>query len=409
VPRDYALEHASSLIVYAALGGAAALLSHAFYTALLGLRAYCRSHGKRLAWAWPGLGGLVTGVLAVSCMWGLGLRGVTGDGYATLSAALRGELSMVGLATLLLAKFVATTFCYATGGAGGLFAPVLFMGAMLGGGFGRLDHLLLLHSDTQLGAFALVGMGALFAAVIRAPITSVLIIFEMTGSYELVLPLMIANSAAYVLARRLFAHGIYEALLEQDGLALPRRADQSPGLAAFRVGDAMTTQLITLAADDTVHAAAERVGQLPYSIYPVLDSQAALIGLISEARIRRRLAGGQGETLLREHARALEYLRADEPLLDAVVRMNRLGARQMVVVAADGGKLLGMLAMSDVMRAHVAAAAERQGDPNLGLGWGERAAVAWQRRDSGGATGGSATGPSNPVDSKQPRSDGSQG
>jgi hypothetical protein len=105
----------------------------------------------------------------------------------------------------------------------------------------------------------------------------------------------------------------------------------------------------------------------------------------------------------------LEYLRADEPLLDAVVRMNRLGARQMVVVAADGGKLLGMLAMSDVMRAHVAAAAERQGDPNLGLGWGERAAVAWQRRDSGGATGGSATGPSNPVDSKQPRSDGSQG
>jgi hypothetical protein len=140
----------------------------------------------------------------------------------------------------------------------------------------------------------------------------------------------------------------------------------------------------------------------------VLDSDAALIGLISEARIRRRLAGGQGETLLREHARALEYLRADELLVDAVVRMNRLGARQMAVIAADGGKLLGMLAMSDVMRAHVDAAADAQRYPNEGLGWGERAAVAWQRRDSAGTTGGLAAGPSGAADTERPPPPGSQ-
>jgi CIC family chloride channel protein len=316
-------------------------------------------------------------------MWGFGLRGVTGDGYGTLSAALRGELTIAELSVLAVAKFVATIFCYATGGAGGLFAPVLFMGGMLGGSFGRLDRLLLLHHDTQLGAFALVGMGALFAAVIRAPITSVLIIFEMTGSYELVLPLMIANSAAYVLARRLFSHGIYDALLEQDGLSLPR-SQPATGLAGFRVGDAMTTQLITLPADGTMAEAAERVAALPYSIYPVLDPVAGFIGLLSEARIRRRVAAGEGATPIRDHARVLEYLRADEPLVDAVLQMNRLGARQMAVVAADGGQLLGMLAMSDVMRAHSEAVEPGQ-TPREGGAWAERSAVAWRNRDSAGA------------------------
>ena len=87
------------------------------------------------------------------------------------------------------------------------------MGGMLGGAFGYIDRTLFVaHTHTELGAFALVGMGAMFAAVIRSPITSVLIIFEMTGSYELVLPLMIANSAGYVLSRRFYATPIYEAV-----------------------------------------------------------------------------------------------------------------------------------------------------------------------------------------------------
>jgi CIC family chloride channel protein len=102
--------------------------------------------------------------------------------------------------------------------------PALFVGAMLGGAVGHLDLALLEHEPRQLGAFALVGMGAVFAGVIRAPITSVLIIFEMTGAYGLILPLMLANVTSFVLARRHRPTPIYDALLAQDGVVLPHGA-----------------------------------------------------------------------------------------------------------------------------------------------------------------------------------------
>src|SRR5262249_52010084 len=151
----------------------------------------------------PAVGGLVTGILTIAMMLWLATEGVAGDGYATLSTALDGDLALEVMLALVVAKLLATAFSYSSGGAGGIFAPVPFIGGMLGGSFGHLDRFLLTHPDSQLGAFSLVGMGAFFAAVIRAPITSVLIIFEMTRSYGLVLPLMIANATAYMLSRRL--------------------------------------------------------------------------------------------------------------------------------------------------------------------------------------------------------------
>ena len=147
---------------------------------------------KRLPkWSHPGVGGLVTGTLAVLVLKFLGTTGVTGGGYETLGRALAGQLGLDVLLALCAIKVVATVFSYSSGGAGGIFAPSLFVGAMLGGAIGYLDVGLLQHEEKQLGAFALVGMGAVFAGVIRAPITSVLIIFEMTGGYGLVLPLML--------------------------------------------------------------------------------------------------------------------------------------------------------------------------------------------------------------------------
>lgn len=118
---------------------------------------------------------------------------VTGGGYGTLSLALSGGLAFRALLILCVFKLIATVFSYGSGGAGGIFAPALFIGGMLGGAFGYFDHSLFHHGGNELGSFALVGMGAVFAGIIRAPITSVLIIFEMTGSYELILPLMISN------------------------------------------------------------------------------------------------------------------------------------------------------------------------------------------------------------------------
>jgi CIC family chloride channel protein len=221
VPGDYGLDHASSLLVYAALGCAAAFVSHAFYVALLGTRAWFRNQSGLPPWVRPAVGGFATGVAAIATLSLLHIGGVNGDGYATLTAALSGTLTLGVMLWLAAAKFGATVMCYGSGGAGGIFAPVLFIGGMLGGSFGFLDRSLLGHLDGHLGGFALVGMGALFAAVIRAPITSVLIIFEMTNSYRLVLPLMLANTAAFALATRFHPTPIYEALLEQDGVHLP--------------------------------------------------------------------------------------------------------------------------------------------------------------------------------------------
>jgi CIC family chloride channel protein len=120
-------------------------------------------------------------------------------------------------------KLVATVCSYSSGGAGGIFAPALFMGAMLGGAVGYIDVAVFHHSTDAIGAFAVVGMGAVFAGIIRAPMTSVLIIFEMTGGYGLVLPLMIANMSAFALARHWRHTPVYEALLAQDGIHLAQR------------------------------------------------------------------------------------------------------------------------------------------------------------------------------------------
>lgn len=383
VPGAYGLDHASSLLIYAAIGAGAAAAADAYYAGLLGLRAWFARWRWPGRWALPAVGGLATGVLAVLVLLTTGQRGVTGDGYGMLTAALSGTLTLQVMLVLGIAKLAASVLCYASGGSGGIFAPVLFIGAMLGGSFGLLDRALLGHAQADIGAFALVGMGAFFAAVIRAPITSVLIIFEMTDGYGLVLPLMIANTVAYMLARRSRPVPIYEALLEQDGLHLPHTQRAASLLSSYLVREAMTTELVTLPADLSVAEALARVEGRPFSFFPVLEGGHELVGVISEPRLRRRVAEGRGEELVRAQAREEEVLRADQPLVDAVAQMARLRMRQMVVVAPSAPRrLVGVLAMSDVMRAHArAASGDELVDSSAGA-QANRSAVSWATRDT---------------------------
>jgi CIC family chloride channel protein len=132
------------------------------------------------------------------------------------------------MAVLCLLKLAATVSSYSSGGAGGIFAPALYMGGMLGGAVGYIDVAVFHHPADSIGAFAVVGMGAVFAATIRAPMTSVLIVFEMTVGYGLVLPLMIANMSAYALARHWRPTPIYEAFLEQDGIFIHQKPKPQP-------------------------------------------------------------------------------------------------------------------------------------------------------------------------------------
>ncbi|MDR3774358.1 MAG: chloride channel protein [Terracidiphilus sp.] len=221
VQGNYQLTNTSSLVWYALLGLLAAVVSVAFTDSLLGLRAWFRGLKTVPRWVQPAIGGAATGGLAAVGLALFHLNGVAGDPYGTLTLALTGKMTVISMAVFCVLKLAATVCSYSSGGSGGIFAPSLFMGAMLGGAVGYLDVTVFHHSTDAIGAFAVVGMGAVFAGIVRAPMTSVLIIFEMTGGYGLVLPLMIANMSAFALARHWRRTPVYDALLAQDDIYLP--------------------------------------------------------------------------------------------------------------------------------------------------------------------------------------------
>ena len=236
VPKHYELGNDSSLIWYALLGLLAAMVSVAFTDSLLWVRARFKRLTAVPRWVHPAIGGAATGSLAVVALLLFHQNGIAGDPYKTLTMALTGAsgLTVTAMAALCVLKLAATVTSYSSGGAGGIFAPSLYMGGMLGGAVGYIDVAVFHHPADSIGAFAVVGMGAVFAATVRAPMTSILIIFEMTGGYGLVLPLMIANMSAFALARYWRHTPVYDALLEQDGIflshkSLPQEPAASPG------------------------------------------------------------------------------------------------------------------------------------------------------------------------------------
>ncbi len=353
VSRKYGLNHPSSILLYAALGVAAAVVSLGFTDSLLDLRRWFARH-PFARWAHPAAGGLVTGLLAVVALALLKARGVTGGGYETLAEALSGTLGFRVMLALCAMKLVATVFCYSSGGAGGIFAPALFIGAMLGGAVGFLDVRLLGHGHEELGNFALVGMGAVFAGIVRAPITSVLIIFEMTGGYGLVLPLMIANMTSYGLARHWRPTPIYEALLEQDGIHLPhRRRSVTQSLEGVRAEAAMARPPPLLAGATYQEVLAAFSGGA-HDAHPVVDERGALVGLLSLSDLRPVL----GEDL---HGLAVAgdlcrrpppTIAEDEDLAAALERMAGGGVDELVVVSTtDPTRPLGVLTRAGLYEA----------------------------------------------------------
>src|SRR5258705_10216993 len=144
-----------------------------------------------------------------------------GVGYEYVDQALNGGLVLKTMAILCFLKLGATIVSYASGNAGGIFAPSLYIGAMAGGALGTLVHRFAPFPTADPGAYALVGMGALFAGIIRAPMTSVFMIFEITQDYQILVPLMVANLLSFVISRRYQPTPVYHALLHQDGVHLP--------------------------------------------------------------------------------------------------------------------------------------------------------------------------------------------
>jgi CIC family chloride channel protein len=213
----YQLVHPAELLAYAVLGVAGGFISLAFTEGLLWSRAMFR---RLPAWSEPvrpAIGGLAIGVILVF------FPQVKSVGYEFVDQALNGGLPLKILLILCAAKLVATIVSYSSGNAGGIFAPALYMGAMAGGAMGILVRHIAPFPTSDPGAFALVGMGTLFAGIIRAPMTSVFMIFELTQDYQILVPLMIANMISYGIARKIQPDPVYHALLKQDGIQLPEK------------------------------------------------------------------------------------------------------------------------------------------------------------------------------------------
>jgi chloride channel protein, CIC family len=353
IPPGAGLDHASSLLLYAALGLIAALLSILFTDSLLALRKGFRGMTVLPGWAKPAVGGLVTGALAVVAMGFVGTSGITGGGYSTLGAALAGKLAVDVLLTLCLLKIAATVFSYSSGGAGGIFAPSLFIGGMVGGAIGALDVAIFHHGLASLGAFALVGMGAVFAGIIRAPITSVLIIVEMTGGYSLILPLMIANMLAYGIARHYRPMPIYDALLAQDGIDLHQRPIAS-ALSGIRVADVPldTRPYATFEPGTPLDSLLAGLSSPErQEVFPVI-SAGKVVGIITLADLVSLAANPQLGDLVKaaDLMRPVPVVKPEDELRLAFEGMLANGVRELPVTG-EGGQLLGFVDETSIAHA----------------------------------------------------------
>jgi CIC family chloride channel protein len=354
----YRLHGIRELPFYLLLGVLAGGAAVAFNESLLRLRAWFSRQRRVPVWATPAAGGLALGVLGSAALLLTGSASVFGVGYSQLAMGLQGTLPLKLLILLCVFKLAATVVSYSSGSSGGIFGPSLYIGGMLGGAVGLLAAAVLQDPATQPGAFALVGMGAAFAGIVRAPITSIIMIFEMTNNYSVILPLMAANITSYALARRLSPAPIYDALLAQDGIHLPH-ASRHP-LRNVRTASAMTRSAITLAAKETVAAASDRLDRLPrrHNAYPLLDEGGKLAGVVGTADIERSLSAGEGARCLRDIARpSLVHAHPDHGLDTVLAKLGQFGVSELPVVSRnDPTRLLGVISMRDVARALARAA-----------------------------------------------------
>lgn len=342
VPQ-YQLVHPVEFAVYAVLGVAGGLVSVAFTKLLLGMRARFLRLPQETVWFQPLAGGLLVGLV------GWFVPQVMGVGYGYVGYALNGNMALKLMALLVVLKLITVTTSYASGNAGGIFGPALFIGAMLGGSLGTVAHRLFPAYTATPGAYALVGMGAVFAGIVRAPMTSVVMIFEMTQDYAVIVPLMISNLISLFISSLLQPQPIYEALAVQDGIHLPT-AETRQRHGQRQVSRIMRTPTALLPAEITVGEALERALSSEFRTWLVTDRR-GLLGVINLPTLEREAAEGAAQLLGQlVGGGTFPHVHPDQGL---DLALDRMGANQIevlpVVSRADVHKLEGILTLRDVL------------------------------------------------------------
>ena len=285
-----------------------------------------------------------------------GLPQIYGSGYPTIQAALLGKVSIWLLITLLVLKLVATILTLGSGNSGGVFAPSLFMGAMTGGAFGWALHTLFPQWIAGPGPYATVGMAAVFAAAARAPLTAVMIVFEMTDDYRILVPLLAAVVVSMVLADHLHHESIYTLKLVRRGIHLFRGRDMDI-MSAVRVEEVMDRNPVTVSPDLPAAALPGLFLQTNSHGFPVVDENGELWGIVSITDYRNALRPDgtlPPDLKVRDIAtRDVIVAYPDEPVRAVLQRMAPRDLSRVPVVSRDNPRhLLGLIRRNEIVRAY---------------------------------------------------------
>jgi chloride channel protein, CIC family len=340
----YHLVHPAELIGYAVLGVVGGVVSLVFCKCLLALRRLFLRMPLSTRWFQPAIGGLAIGLLLLVS------PAIMGVGYEYVDQALNGGLVLKTLLLLGVLKLVATIISYSSGNAGGIFAPSLYIGAMAGGAVGALVHRVAPFPTGDPGAYALVGMGTLFAGIIRAPMTSVFMIFEITQDYQILVPLMVANLLSFVISRRYQPTPVYHALLEQDHVHLP-----SAGLKATSRGwtarDIMSEVPPLLAASraiESVWREFDANGQRPWLVGTAED----FLGVLQPERLTEAMQSGRGsEPIAGLTEAAFIHAHPDHSVDIVLERLADSAGVLPIISREDTRRVEGVITADDMTRA----------------------------------------------------------
>ncbi len=368
IPTEYGVASLWEFLFYPLLGVLAALVGVFYTRAIYWAEDFFDDWKKVPEWVKPAIGGMLLGGLAFAYP---AISGVTWEriphvynvGYDIIENALSNKIFLGAAITLMFAKLIATSLTIGSGGSGGIFAPSLFIGAMLGAAFELGLKSVFPQIIAPEGAYALLGMAALFAASAHAPITSILILFELTGDYRLILPLMLTVVVATLLSRVLMGgESIYSLKLTRRGIRIKRGHDVDL-MEAVLVRDVMQTRHTTVNLHVPVSNLAELFLQTNQHAFVVLDDQGKLFGIVSLNDYRRV---SQNNVLLDDLSvrdiatKALVTAFPDETLRVVLQRMApRDLSRIPVVSRADQHQLLGVIRRNDIVRAYRTETARR--------------------------------------------------
>jgi CIC family chloride channel protein len=362
--------------LYAALGLVAAVVGIAFIRTLYGTEDLIdRLWGGRPEWLRPVVGGLALGLLL------LVLPQLYGVGYAPLEQAVEGHTDLALLLALLAGKLVATSLTIGIGGSGGVFAPSLFMGGMLGTAFGTVANGLWPGLVAPAGAYGLVGMGAVFAGAARAPITAVLILFELTGDYTIILPMMLAIALSAGVSSALSADTIYTLKLRRRGIDI-RRGRGANLMELLTVREAMGTVPTPLPSEATLGEVIDRFAHDGVEALPVV-AEGRYLGLVPADQLEDALRANAFDLTAADLVQEVAPVRDGETLEQALQHLMIAGSSAVAVIEAGDGRLVGWLTHRNVLAAYTArvgGAASRRPDRAGGTPRSRaRQSLAWLR------------------------------